>query len=275
MQEKFKYHKELRWLLPSEIVVKEELRFYPPRLRTDLEHSLSESKFIVPLTAILEAGQNILLDGFDRFDIVHQKGMQDKIPVWVILDPMTDQEKRKLIVDLAKQKQKNYVDYMNEYHFYSSIIPNEQGKQMGGKNRHKLIALLMGISTSQLSKLLRIDSVSPELLAAVDHEHLTLSQAEQRAKEKKRSGGRDARNTHPQLFNPDKKIDMTPPLDKCPSCHRPLTTVKWEDLPAMFDFKKDESNSQTTWLEPIKSSRPAKHKQSEKKQPLKNKRKRP
>lgn len=274
MQEKFKHHKELRWLLPGEIKVKEELRFYPPRKRTDLEHSIAESKILEPFTTILEGGQIILLNGFARYDIILQTGVQDKIPVWVILDPMSDVQKRQLQIELAKQMQKYYVDYINEYNHYNTIVPKNQGKKTEGKNRHKLIALMMGISTSQLSKLLHIHKIDPDLLAAVDHEHMTLSQAEQRAKEKKRNGTKDARNTHARLFNPDKQIDMTPPLDNCPSCHRPLTTIKWEDLPTLFSFKKDESNSQTTWLQPMKSLKPVKRKAAVKNNPLKSKRKR-
>lgn len=253
MQNKFQYHKELRWLKLNEITILEDYRIYTPRERTDLELSIKDSGLHEPLTAVHETEKIILLNGFDRMDTLLKKEQPDLVvPVWVILDPLTDSQKKKLILDLARQKQKTYVDYMNEYHLYDSLIPNEQGKNMGGKNRHKLIALMIGISTSQLSKLLRIDKVSPSLLSAVDHEHLTLSAAEQRCKEIIRNGReRDPHNTHAELFNPDKSIDVSKALTHCPACNRPLTTIDFDGIQDLFIFKRDETNSQIDWKQPL------------------------
>jgi len=251
MEDKFYYHKELRWLEPNEITIDENLRFYQARERTDLEHTIKESKFMEPITVCYEEGKYILLNGFDRMGIVSKNKLTAKIPTWVLLDMLSDVQKKKFIVDLAKQKQKTYVDYMNEYHLYNSMIPNEQGQKMDGKNRHKLIASMMGLSTSQLSKLLRIDKASPVLLAAVDNEHITLSKAEQQAKEILRKQRGESTDADSEAHD-DKEIDINKaPLTHCPSCNRPLTDIKWDDLPDMFSFKKDETNSQTTWMEPL------------------------
>lgn len=253
MQENFQHKKELHWLKPGEITIREEYRLYAPRERTDLIHSIPESGVHEPLTALLENPNINLLNGFDRMDVINSQNLQEiKIPVWVILDPLSEDQRKKLILDLGRQKQKTKTDYAKEFELYDSIIPNEQGKNMGGHNRYKLIAGLMGISTSQLSQILRIQKAMPSLLQEVDNGHRTLSDAEQKAKQinrEKKQG--EAGDKSDGINSPGKKVDMEPIIDVCPTCKRKLSETDWKDLPGMFPFKRDETNNQTDWMEPI------------------------
>lgn len=251
MQENFHYKKELRWLLPQELTIRDEYRLYAPRERTDLSHSIPESGIIQPLTTVAEDELNILLDGFDRHGL--STVFPDvKIPVWVITDQLTEMQKKKLILDLGRQKQKTKTDYLKEYEVYNTIVPNEQGKTKGGHNRHKLIAGMIGISTSQLSQILMINKARPSLLVEVDNDHRTLSEAQQVAKQIKRERKNvEAAEKSEGISSPGKKVDMKPKFDVCPTCHRRLSETDWGDVPSMFPFKRDETNNQTNWLEPI------------------------
>lgn len=251
MQINFNYKKELRWLLPHEITINQDYRIYAPRERTDLINSIPESGIIEPLTSVEQDEKIILLNGHDRHSICIQKP-DVKIPVWIITDSLSEEQKKKLILDLGRQKIKTKSDLAKEFELYDSIIPNNQGQRKGGHNRHKLIAGLMGISTSHLSQILRIKKQSPSLLTEVDNGHRTLSDAEQVAKRlKKENHQKEDEAAGANIKPPGKKIEMNPSIDVCPTCHRPFGDMNWKEIPELFTYKRDDTNNQQNWLEPL------------------------
>jgi len=253
MKETFQHKKNLQWLLPAEFKVVDEYRIYAPRERTDLSHSIDESHIIEPFTAIKVNDEIVLINGFDRFDVINAKALTElKIPTWVIEEPLSTVQVKKLILDLGRQKQKTYSDYLSEFEIYNMVVPNEQGKKLGGHNRFKIIAALMGISPTQLSKLQRINSVRPTLISQVDNGHATLVQAEQKAKQIKREQRQETeKQSSNNVSNAGKVVDMNQKYHTCPTCKRPLSEMEWKDLPDYFTYKRDESNNQTDWLQPL------------------------
>jgi hypothetical protein len=250
----FKIKKVLRWIKVSDLVINPEYRIYQPRERADLK-SIKTDEVIEPFTGLFENDAVTLINGFDRYDAIMRMGMPDMIvPVWVITDTLTPDQVNKLILDLSRQKQKTHHDYVIEYKLYDSIIPTHQGVKQEGPTRHKVIAGLMGISTSQLSKLLMINEVKPTLLQEVDHGHRTLAGAEQKAKEIKRQLPEAKEKKESRQLDLGKHVDIAGADTVCPTCKRPFGEMDWKDLPGFFTFKRDETNNQTTWLEPLDDS---------------------
>lgn len=256
MQENFQIKKALEWLLPSEFKIVDEYRIYAPRERTDLSATIDESHIIEPFTAIRVAGGTILINGFDRHRQVIEKNLNSlKIPTWVITEELSDKQIKKLILDLSRYKKKTYQDQLVEYRLYDELIPNEQGKRLGGHNRHKLIANLIGISPSQLSTLLRIDNVRPSLITEVDNQHRTLSDAQQKAKEIKQAVKKKDNEHKHSVAAVGKPINVTQTsFDVCPTCNRPLSDIQPEELPGIFNYKRPEDDNHTEWMAPLTSA---------------------
>ncbi len=251
MQNNFKINKELRWIKVSELVINPEYRIYKARKRTALK-TIKNNFIIQPLTGIEIPPHVVLLDGHDRYDTIYEFGMQDKlVPIWVVIDPLTPKQIKEFILELGKHKRKTNLDYMAEYELYNSIIPNQQGKKQEGPYRHQLIADEMDISTTQLSKLLMINEINPTLLQEVDHGHRTLAGAEQKAKEIKRQLPEAKEKKESRQLDLGKHVDIAGADTVCPTCKRPFGEMEWKDLPGFFTFKRDETNNQTTWLEPL------------------------
>lgn len=253
MKENFQHKKELKWMPAFALNIKPGHRIYTPRARTDLQSSIPESKIIQPFTAKQQVDGIDLLDGFDRYDTLAKSNLLHiDVPVWVITDELTDVQTKKLILDLGRQKQKTNTDYLVEYEIYNQVVPNEQGKKLGGHNRHKLIAGLMGISTGKLSQILRISKVDKSLIQQVDHGHATLAEVEQEAKKIKRENPEKFPKKESRVVDYGKKVDIAEAATACcPTCKRPFTDMEYKDLPEYFTHGRDETNNQTDWLEPL------------------------
>jgi hypothetical protein len=247
---KFAHKRELRYVPVSAIMVDETYRIHPASERTDLEATIPKVGIVEPLTCVQESKKIILLNGFDRRDVIIKLlGPDTMVPVWVITEKLTDKEKKAYILYHGQQRKKTKVQIIGEYHMWNQVLPNNQGKDTGGGNRYKLIANYLGISSSQLSNLLMVDKCEPSLLVAVDNGHESMANAMERCKQKRaaaKNGGN--KNGGP----PSKDINLDAPHDKCPTCNRPFHDLDWKDLPALFDYKRTEDD--TTWMEPIEGS---------------------
>lgn len=257
-----KYHRDLRWVAVKECHPDEEYAIYGSVERKDLDISVGKSGVIQPFTGIVKDGKIVIIDGRERLKAAMDKFDEDyKVPVWVITETLTDSELKWLVLDIERTRQKTYVDLMNEYNLYNSLIPNRQGQKDVVKDRTLLICDLMGISKSQLMKLLRIDRVSPPLLHAVDGGLITLEGARRKAEEIKRKRGLDDELSEPEdkkevkdgrdRIYRDRVVDLTNLPDECPSCNRRFETIKYDDIQDIFNVNRKEDEFQIDWLRDV------------------------
>ena len=275
MQTNFQIKKVLEWLPLSSIHIEENYRVYNSDPDQGLNQSLLRTDVIEPLTVFLnEKGERILINGFRRHDFLTETYPSDKmIPVWVIASPMTEDEIHMLILDLARVRQKGYVEILNEYHLYNKIIPNNQGKTGVEKHRIKEIADRIGVSVSTLRRLISIDNVKPALLRAVDSGIITLGKAKVDAKnivrERNKKDESYESEEEPEEIDEDQKEDSedTPRVvqrsysDKiidlnilptaCPCCNRSFGNIEWEEIPEIFNKKREPEDTQTDWLHKV------------------------
>lgn len=254
------HNRELKWVAITDCHPHEGHKVYASQDRRDLELSVGKSGVIQPFTGFTQEGNVLIIDGRERLKAAKTQLPSDyKVPVWVITDPLTDAEIKWLILDIERTRKKTYVDIMNEYHLYNQLIPNRQGQKDVGKKRTQMICDLMGISTSQLNKLKRIDKIKPDLLAAVDSGLITLEGARRKADEIKRRRDRDSEpqdhdseeesSEGRERIYQDKGIDLTQLPDCCPACNRGFATIQYEDIQSIFNVNRSEDEFQTDWLE--------------------------
>lgn len=240
----------------------EEYAIYSSVERKDLDISVGKSGVIQPFTGIVKNGKTMIIDGRERLKAARKKFSPDeKVPVWVLLDSLTDSELKWLILDIERTRQRTYVDLMNEYNLYNSLIPNRQGQKDVAKDRTLLICDLMGISKSQLMKLLRIDRVSPPLLHAVDGGLITLEGARRKAEEIKRKRGLDDELSQPEDKTEEKEgrervyrdrvVNLFDLPGECPSCNRRFDTIEYDDIQDIFNVNRKDGDFQTDWLRDV------------------------
>lgn len=276
MNEKLNLTKTLEHLLLSSISVNEAYRIYDKTPDTGINESTTRAGIINPLMVIRKEDKYILIDGFHRYDFMIEKYPGDKeVPVWIIHNEFTDDQILMLILDIDRTKKKNYIDILAEYHLYNRLIPNNQGKSNMDSGRLKIIAERIGVSTSTINRLLKVDRVKPALVHAAANGIITLDKAMTDAKaiereRKKRdeyedddfeSSGEDALEDLPDSENKkmkstqdsrraivDKIIDLESITSCCPGCNRTLDNLTWEDIPTLFNQKRQPSEEQTDWL---------------------------
>lgn len=234
-----------------------------------LELSLMDRGMRQPFIATSIKDKLVILDGNRRYPLMLKHYGEDYVvPVWFVEKVLTKREVALLQLDLANVRKKLKVELVNEFNLYDKEVPKQQGITGDKKvNRRKQIAEYMGISTSHLAMLLRIDAVNPKLLKAVDDGIATLSKADSDAKRIKKE--REARETEEKnreeendsdvevlelLKFKDKWVDTSERLQCCPACNKRIDP-KWEDIPALFNLERDDTNSATNWLsDPKKKS---------------------
>lgn len=257
-----KYHRDLQWVAVKDCYPDEEYAIYVSVERKDLGISVGKSGVIQPFTGIVRDGNIVIIDGRERLKAARDKFDENyKVPVWIISETLTDSELKWLVLDLERTRQKNYVDLMNEYNLYNSLIPNRRGQKDVERHRTLVICDLMGISKSQLMRLLRIDKISPSLLHAVDSGLITLEGARRKADEIKRKREQDDLHTKPddekeetkgcERIYRDRVIDLSDLTDECPSCNRRFETIEYDDIQDIFNVNRKDNDFQTDWLQDV------------------------
>jgi hypothetical protein len=254
--------KELITLALIELVIQDKFRFYRKQVRSDLKLSIIRNNgAILPVLAIVRNNQYVLINGHERVEILTELYSPDhEVQVWVIENELTDNQLLDLIVDLERTRKKGYTDVMSEFSVIHRTTPNQQGQKLDGANRRKEIAERLGISLSQMNKLIRIDKASPSLLHAVDGEIITLSMAMKKAKliEKKnddKTDENDGESTEKKndvkqigrVFT-NKLVDLESLPTCCEACHRPFSTIGWTEIPLIFNQNLKEEDQENTWL---------------------------
>lgn len=256
---KKQYHRELRWIEIKNCRAEEDYAIYGTVKRKDLDISVGKSGVIQPFTGIIKEGKTLILDGRERLKVAKEKFEEDyQVPVWVISETLTDSELKWLVLDLERTRKKTYLDLMSEFKLYNSLIPNRQGQRGVEKGRRQLICDLMGISTSQLKKLIKIDNINPSLLIAVENGVCTLETASRKADEIKRKSKlqpemsqeencEEEKKGRDRIYR-DKEIDLNDLPDSCPSCNRRLDTIEYDDIQEIFNVNRKDDENQTDWL---------------------------
>ncbi|MGB1040493.1 MAG: ParB N-terminal domain-containing protein [Flavobacteriales bacterium] len=230
--------------------------------KQEAEHAEGFTKTIrdrgqhLPIIAIRRDGKLYIVDGRFRVEaILEAYGENHLVDVEIIEDELTLEEIQWLIADLGKKRKLRYQDYVNLYFLYHQLVPNQQGKKDVDEDRHKLIASHIGVSTSQLSKLLRINRVDPFLITELDHGVTMQSvmttvkkmEEEADAKRKDQEEEKESTTTLHNTHHKDRVVDLDAVPNCCAACNRPYD-VKWEDIPVIFNVGRDETNDQEDWL---------------------------
>jgi len=209
----------------------------------------------LPIIVIRTEDQLFIVDGRFRVDaIIEVHGLDHQVEVEIIEDALSITEIQWLIADLGKKRKLRYEDYVNLYFLYHDLVPNQQGQKDVDEDRHKIIARHIGISTSQLSKLLRINKVEPFLIKELDHGvtmqsvMTTVKKMEEEAAEMLKAEEEESTTTLHNTHHKDRVVDLEAVPECCAACNRPYN-IKWEDIPVIFNVGRDDTNDQANWLE--------------------------
>lgn len=249
----------LKFVSLDKICVKEKHKLFEEQgeyNNRSLELSIQERGLKTAFTCYKKEGEYILLNGHRRYAILLQSNDAEfEVPIWLIEGELTEEDIDWFILDLAQVRKLTNRDYLNLYKKYNELVPNNRGKKDSPESRRKIIAEYVGISSSQISKLLLVDQHAPKLFRNVDDGKNTLIQAEQMAKaarseKKKREEARDNPGSELDDDEEEKRnrvIDLESLPDCCPSCNRTFD-ITWEDIPNIFNEKRDDTNNQKDWL---------------------------
>lgn len=236
----------------------------PIMMERSLERSIQERGLRQPMLAQMKNDHLTIVDGERRHAVLLKlHGPEQKVPIRILDENLSMEDIEVIRLDLANVRKKQYVDYITEYHLYDRIVPHQQGKRDTEQplNRRKLIAEYIGISASHLAMLLYVDRVNPLLLQAADNNVATLSKVHQQARmiEKERAfaeameSDEDTTDLEGELIQlyrrfQDKVIDLENEVPKCCSaCNRSLE-LTWQEVPDIFSWHRDQTNSETDWL---------------------------
>lgn len=269
--------------------------FYSLDLDSGLKSSLDEVGLLQPVTLIVRDGKLVCVDGNRRVKHLQDTMQPDELlSAWILPQSLTDDQVLFEILHIGRSRQKGCVDKLNEYHLLNKLLPNNQGKSGVDKKRDLIISEGLGYSIRTIRRLLRIDRVMPSLLAAVDADIISLSQAEAKVKkieyEKKKqeadqvafdefSGGSTnepvsaemdtadsafeqpsddddtddsvpMRKIHPRRYE-DRIINLETLPTCCPTCNRSYKTISFDEIPEIFNQKREEKDNQTDWLNDV------------------------
>lgn len=228
-----------------------------------LELSIKEDGYQGVMTAVKKDDNFYLINGIRCHSILLDlHGPDFNVFVWVLDGQPTDKEIKLHILALGKVRKKSKIDLLAEFEVWDKVIPSNQGKKDVDKKRIDLISQRMGISTSLLNKLIRINKADPDLIRQLDVGDTDLKKAETRAKHKEKESEKNnlldkakpaelELNGQEPLFTKYKDVDVC--LDDlptcCPTCNRQFSTITPEEIPSIFNVERKEENKQITWMQ--------------------------
>lgn len=230
-----------------------------------LELSLKEDGYQGAMTTINKDGNHIIINGNRCYPILLDLyGPDFKVYVWVLDGEPSDEEIKLYILALGKVRTKLKQDIMNEFDYWNSVTPSNQGKKDGSVSRNQIIAQRIGISTSLLNKLLAIRKEDVDLMRQIDAGDASLKNAEDRAnklKKERENAEKEApaSDSHDGVVKlddtgndnskyRDKNVDLGIFPMCCPTCNRSFITITPEEIPSIFNVNRKEENKQITWM---------------------------
>ena len=144
----------------------------------DLVVSIGEVGLLTPLVV---NQQYQLISGHRRIEAVRRLGW-DKVDVEVIETTSEDEEKS-LLVHFNKQRVKTSREVINEAETLRALYAVGQGKRSDltsvprNKGGRDALVEAVGVSSSQLGKLLFIQKENPDFITAIDEGNLRIRQA--------------------------------------------------------------------------------------------------
>jgi len=153
---------------------------------SNIEDLLTSIREVGLLTPVVVNQQYQLISGHRRIEAVRRLGW-DEVDVEVIETASEDEEKS-LLVHYNKQRVKTLREILNETEALRPLYAVGQGKRSdltsgtrntsAGRSRDAL-ADAVGVSSSQLGKILFIQKENPDYITAIDEDKLTVRQAYQ------------------------------------------------------------------------------------------------
>lgn len=223
-----------------------------------LELSIKEDGYQGAMTAIQKDGKTIVINGNRSYQtLLNLYGTEYEVYVWVYEDEMTEEQIKLLILALGKVRKKLRTDILTEFEIWDKVIPSNQGKNDVDKKRIQKIADRIGVSTSILNKLIRINKADPDLIRQLDVGDTNLAKAEDTARkmEKEKLKSQVEADGKPVVVEPDKtryadkNVDLDALPTCCPTCNRQLSTITPEEIPSIFNVDRQEKNNQLTWMQ--------------------------
>ncbi len=251
-----KYNRELCWVELSKCFPDEKHVIYGPKARPDINISVSEKGILQPLTGYEEGDRILIFDGRERLEVAKSTfPTTHKVPIWIIKDKLSDDEIHWIMLDLERTRKKNYVDILAEFYLYNSLIPSNQGKKDVENSRIQIICDLIGVSKSQLMMLQRIDKINPSLIHAVDSGVITLDSAKRKAREIEKHKDSVHEKCSDETVDEgndiglgDKEVNLIALPKQCPSCNRPFSSIRFEDIPELFSLNRKETDLERDWI---------------------------
>jgi ParB/RepB/Spo0J family partition protein len=145
----------------------------------DLVHSIREVGLLQPL--IVDTS-NQVISGNRRLSAIRQLGWK-KVEIEVV--DVSEDEVVSLLIHHNKQRVKNTREVINEYHALAKIYGRGQGKRTDltsvksdrGETTRGIIAKKLGLSSTQVQRLLYIDKQDSQFITHIDDGTLTINQA--------------------------------------------------------------------------------------------------
>ena len=144
----------------------------------ELMESISEVGLLQPLTIDT---RNQVISGNRRFESIKRLGWKE---VEVIVREVQEEEEELLLIHFNKQRIKSFKELINEYLTLDRIYRKGQGKRTdltsvksNRSSSRDIISNEMGISSSQLQRLVYIHKNRPEYIELLDKGILTVNQS--------------------------------------------------------------------------------------------------
>jgi len=144
----------------------------------ELMESISEVGLLQPLTIDT---RNQVISGNRRFESIKRLGWKE---VEVIVREVQEEEEELLLIHFNKQRIKSFKELINEYLTLDRIYRKGQGKRTdltsvksNRSSSRDIISNEMGISSSQLQRLVYIHKNRPEYIELLDKGILTINQS--------------------------------------------------------------------------------------------------
>ena len=165
----------------------------------ELMESISEVGLLQPLTIDT---RNQVISGNRRFESIKRLGWEE---VEVIQREVQEEDEELLLIHFNKQRIKSFKELINEYLTLDRIYRKGQGKRTdltsvksNRSSSRDIISSEMGISSSQLQRLVYIHRNRPDYIELLDKEYSRLINLTYKSKERKR---KEIVEVHPLLEN--------------------------------------------------------------------------
>lgn len=188
----------------------------------DLVVSIGEVGLLTPLVV---NQQYQLISGHRRIEAVRRLGW-DKVDVEVIETTSEDEEKS-LLVHINKQRVKTSREVINEAETLRALYAVGQGKRSDltsvprNKGGRDALVEAVGVSSSQLGKLLFIQKENPDFITAIDEGNLRIRQAYTHLSRLKNE--RDAKQPSPKKKNQSSSV----PVDRSHTDVELFRDLRW------------------------------------------------